>query len=270
MASPRSAFMLRVARRIADARAARGLTQEGLASGLDIATKNVQRLESGAQNLTLETLERVAGVLGLEPEALVSGRSAERATSSRATVRPQASSRGTDDARALLADLAARGFEVRAATARGRRPTRAVPILLLTVAAGRASARPRLAEAVGWVTLDGGRPAKAPEGQFAAVVRGDSMSPRIPDGALVLFGPARAGDLTGRVFLLEHAELADPAVGGPLVLKRIARVATREDGSRRITLRSDNRTYPDRVVVVHGDDDLRVIAEFVRVLEDES
>jgi HTH-type transcriptional regulator/antitoxin HipB len=63
----------RVARKIAEVRAASGMTQEALAARLDIATKNVQRLESGRQNLTLKTIERVADALRVERAALLEG-----------------------------------------------------------------------------------------------------------------------------------------------------------------------------------------------------
>ncbi len=50
----------RVARRISEVRNELGITQEALAAQLDIATKNVQRIESGRQNLTLTSIEKVA------------------------------------------------------------------------------------------------------------------------------------------------------------------------------------------------------------------
>jgi transcriptional regulator with XRE-family HTH domain len=59
-----------VARRIAELRAARGLTQEDVAARLGTATKNYQRIESGQQNLTIRTLARLAAVFEVEPIAL--------------------------------------------------------------------------------------------------------------------------------------------------------------------------------------------------------
>jgi transcriptional regulator with XRE-family HTH domain len=55
----------RVGRRIARIRALGGMTQEGLAAKLEIALKNLQRIEGG-QNLTLLSLERIARALGVE------------------------------------------------------------------------------------------------------------------------------------------------------------------------------------------------------------
>lgn len=276
MASPRSAFVHRVARRISSVRVERGMTQEQLASRLEIATKNVQRLESGRQNLTLATIERIAGALDVAPETFfdapqaVQGRRqadvAElRALGGSASRPPRKSERARDgEASTELAELAARGFKVLSANESGRRTRPMVPLVSLRAAAGRPKGGARAPERLGWIALD--RTTAPPEGQFVAQVRGQSMEPRIPDGALVLFGPPAPGSLEGRVFLLEQPELADPALGGPYVVKRLARIDVQPNGTRRVTLRSDNRAFADRVVTVRGDEELRVVAEVVRVL----
>ncbi len=67
---PGQSFLLRVARRIARLRKAAGLTQEELATRLDTATRNIQRIESGTQNLTLLTVAKIAAELGVPPEDL--------------------------------------------------------------------------------------------------------------------------------------------------------------------------------------------------------
>ncbi len=66
-------FLRRVARRIAAARRSAGLTQEQLAAELGIAVRNVQRIESGRQNLTLRTLARIAWTCDITPEQLTGG-----------------------------------------------------------------------------------------------------------------------------------------------------------------------------------------------------
>jgi transcriptional regulator with XRE-family HTH domain len=63
-------FARRVTKRIAEIRRERNITQDRIAEALGTATRNYQRLEAG-QNLTLETLARVAVALGVEPEELV-------------------------------------------------------------------------------------------------------------------------------------------------------------------------------------------------------
>jgi DNA-binding Xre family transcriptional regulator len=47
------------------------VTQDLLAERLGIATRNLQRIESGRQNLTLGTIERIAAALGVPPESLL-------------------------------------------------------------------------------------------------------------------------------------------------------------------------------------------------------
>ncbi len=59
-----------VGRRIAELRADMGLTQEQLAERLRMATNNLQRIELGAQNLTIRTLVRFSKVLGVPVGAL--------------------------------------------------------------------------------------------------------------------------------------------------------------------------------------------------------
>jgi UDP-N-acetylglucosamine 1-carboxyvinyltransferase len=56
-------LVLRIGRRIAALRKAKGLTQAQLAERLAIAQKNVHRLESGTQNLTLRTIAKIADAI---------------------------------------------------------------------------------------------------------------------------------------------------------------------------------------------------------------
>jgi transcriptional regulator with XRE-family HTH domain len=53
----------RIGRRIAEVRAERGLTQAALAEELGVATRYVQRVEAGSENLTVETLVKFANAL---------------------------------------------------------------------------------------------------------------------------------------------------------------------------------------------------------------
>lgn len=66
----RKGLIATVARRIAETRRQRGLTQEQLAEILGTATRNVQRIEAG-QNLRLDTLERIAEALDVDPQELL-------------------------------------------------------------------------------------------------------------------------------------------------------------------------------------------------------
>jgi transcriptional regulator with XRE-family HTH domain len=58
-----------VGRRIAEARRARGWTQQQAADRLRMEVQSVQRLERG-ENLTIRTMVRIAGILGIPTRAL--------------------------------------------------------------------------------------------------------------------------------------------------------------------------------------------------------
>lgn len=54
-----------VGRRVAELRARAGLTQERLAERLGLSVKYIQRVEGGGENLTVRSLARIAGLLGV-------------------------------------------------------------------------------------------------------------------------------------------------------------------------------------------------------------
>jgi transcriptional regulator with XRE-family HTH domain len=237
-----------VARRIADRRRALRLTQEGFAARLEIATKNVQRLESGTQNLTLRTVEHIASVLDITPEQLVAVDSATTRHSS--DVHTQSVLSRLDDA----------GYRTRAATATGRRPADAIPVMSVRAAAGALRGDARATETLGWCVVP-----DAPGNCFVVSIHGDSMAPRIPDAAICLFTRAHGPLLRGRLLLLEHDSFHDAALGGSFAFKRLGAVFHGR-GRPRIALESLNRRYPTQILLLDDPDDLRVIGEFVRVL----
>ena len=55
-----------VGRRVAELRAAAGLTQADLAEQVGVSIQYLQRIEAGAENLTLRSLVRLANVLETE------------------------------------------------------------------------------------------------------------------------------------------------------------------------------------------------------------
>jgi transcriptional regulator with XRE-family HTH domain len=59
-----------VGRRVAEVRADLGLTQEQLAERLRMDTNNLQRIETGRQNITIRMIVRLASALGCQPAAL--------------------------------------------------------------------------------------------------------------------------------------------------------------------------------------------------------
>jgi transcriptional regulator with XRE-family HTH domain len=61
-----------VGRNLRSYRQARGLSQEAFADVVGIHRTYMGRIERGQENLTLKSLERVAGRIGLDPLALLS------------------------------------------------------------------------------------------------------------------------------------------------------------------------------------------------------
>ena len=241
-------FVQRIARQIAQTRVAKGLTQEALALSLEIATKNVQRLESGKQNLTLRSIERVALALEVAPESFFKAASAD-ALAQGPHLR-------------VLAMLAESGYKVRAATESGRKPRGSIPVLSLRAAAGKLGSVARSVETLGWAVV----PNFHEEGAFIAQVRGTSMVPRIPDGALCLFRAPGVGSLKGRTMLVEHHSLGDANLEGPYALKRIGAVRKLRDGRTQVTLLSDNARFAPIEISFMDEDELKIIGELVRVL----
>jgi transcriptional regulator with XRE-family HTH domain len=243
----------RVATRIASARRARGISQEALAARLGIAVKNLQRIESGRQNLTLATIERICLALDVPPELVLAGtQHAAEGVGHAMPSRPR-----------ILDRLAAAGFDVRSASEPGRPPSGAVPVTTLRAAAGRPSASARIVERLGWVVLD--RRTAPPPGQFIAEVVGRSMEPRIPHGSLCLFGPPAPPPYGDRILLVAHTSLVDEELGGPYALKRVRLKGRLPSGRIRVVLESTNRSILPIVLDV-GEEDLRVLAELVRVI----
>jgi transcriptional regulator with XRE-family HTH domain len=83
-----------VGRRVAELRAARGLTQAALAERIGIGAKHLQRIELGELNLTLMSIARIAGALDVEPFELLVSPSHRRARRGRP---PKPSRTGVDD-----------------------------------------------------------------------------------------------------------------------------------------------------------------------------
>jgi len=106
---------------------------------------------------------------------------------------------------------------------------------------------------------------------FVAQVRGKSMESDIPDESWCLFRPDRGGSREGRILLVQHHEISDPAYSGSYTVKRYhsEKVVDPETGEWRhtkIVLQPLNALYPPTEIKVAADDEFRVIAEFVEVL----
>ena len=239
-----------VAQRIKTLRAMRGLTQDEVAEALGIASKNVQRLEAGKQNLTLKTLAHIADVLDVEPYELLTDSG------------PVARSGADVSLRRALRGLERLGHEVFGADAPPARG--GVPVMTLQAAASRFSGS-RDVEVTAWLKLKGARQSQL-TGRFVAQVHGRSMVPAIPHGALALFRSPVVGPLEGRVVVAQLRDHADPETGGSYVLKRVGSLEQQRRGGLRLTLRSDNPEFPPLFVDAEAAGELRVVAELERVL----
>jgi transcriptional regulator with XRE-family HTH domain len=62
----------RLGRNLRSLRRAKGLSQEAFADALDIHRTYMGGLERGERNVTLKTVERIAGALGIDPADLLS------------------------------------------------------------------------------------------------------------------------------------------------------------------------------------------------------
>ena len=155
------------------------------------------------------------------------------------------------------------GFRTRVAAARRYRDC--LPVHDLSASAGFWSSEQQ-PEARGWVPVSG---VTLQPGMFIGRVSGRSMEPRIADGSWCIFRPCPAGSREGRLLLvqLRTAESADH--GGRFTIKRYH--SEREqtpDGwqHKSIQLQALNPDYPTINLNPEDTSDLRILAEFVRVL----
>lgn len=106
---------------------------------------------------------------------------------------------------------------------------------------------------------------------FVARVEGKSMEPQIPDGSYCLFRADRGGSRQGKLVLVWHRGLTDPALGGEFSVKRYeSRKSPSEDGGwahQEIRLKPLNPAYKDIVLREDDEGDVRVIGELVTVLD---
>ncbi len=248
---PRQRYPLvrQVGRRIAEIRRARDLTQERVATALDVTTKYYQRVERGDENLTLESLARIAELFDVPALALLHPAREQQARIGR----PKRSERTT----ALGASAAFRIVDEGAA--------RAVPLYSLSVAGG-AAGEGQLAEVAAWVLPNTRR--RIRRGMFVARVSGSSMQPLIEDGAFCLFDPSGPTAPDGRVYLVEHRDDVDLETGSAFSVKRVCWAKPQARLGRRLQLESDNPDHPTRQIDPGPESDphVRLIAYLVDVL----
>jgi SOS-response transcriptional repressor LexA len=146
------------------------------------------------------------------------------------------------------------------------RYTTHVPVYDLTAAAGGWGPDGVPSES-GWVKVAN---EKLTEGMFVAQVVGRSMEPKIADGSWCLFRPCPAGTRNGRLLLIQCQSQFDPEDGGRYTVKKYqsTKVATDEGWMHEtVELLPLNPEKTPIRLTTENTVDLRIIGEFVRVLE---
>ncbi len=244
-APPALAALLRaVGRRVADARRSRGLTQEQLAARLGIASKNLQRIEHGRQNLTLGTLLTLAQSLDTEPVSLLPGATG--------------SAQGPSSPGDLL-----RAHGWRFVEGEALQPG-VVPVMVLGAQAGGVG-ETRVPAVLGGVHLPAALRQRSGVQGFVTRVEGRSMEPRVPAGAWCLFRAPVEGPLEGRVLLLELRDVADPDAAGAYTLKRFAGMVVLQEVPV-VRLVSTNPEVAAMELAVDVFATVRVVGELLEVL----
>jgi transcriptional regulator with XRE-family HTH domain len=232
-----------VGARIAELRRLRGWTQADLAARVGVSDKYLQRVEAGAENLTLRTLVGFADALGVEvpsmfrlPQALPRRRG-----------RPSVGAREPGALDAPVRILAGNVHQTVA------------PLLTLSARAGAPDIYTD-AGVADWVALPGRRSAA---NLFIVRVLGDSMSPRVESGALAVF---RAGPAASRDDALALVALEPDEHGARYVFKRLRFLPTADVDVQPVRLESLNPQGPSWEVYLRDGGDVRVVAEFVERL----
>jgi hypothetical protein len=110
-------------------------------------------------------------------------------------------------------------------------------------------------------------------GFFVTQVVGKSMEPTIRDGAYCIFRAGVSGTRQNRVLLVQKRDFIDEETGGGYTLKRYhSTKSTTEDGWKHEQIRlipdnPDRTRFPVLEFSPEDDADLRVVAEFVQMLE---
>lgn len=146
------------------------------------------------------------------------------------------------------------------------RYTTHVPVYDLTAAAGGWGPDGVPSES-GWVKVVNER---LTEGMFVAQVVGQSMEPKIPSGSYCLFRACPAGTRNGRLLLIQCQTQHDAEDGGRYTVKQYhSKKVAGEDGwgHETVELRPLNPEKTPILLTADNTADLRVIGEFVRVLE---
>ena len=144
-----------------------------------------------------------------------------------------------------------------------------VPLVPLRAAAGTFSDPQHVEDDdFEWAAVESGH--RLRRGMFVAQVVGKSMEPTIPDGAWCLFRGPVEGTRRGKVVLVQLRDVTDPETGRRYTVKCYKSDKAKEGDSWRhvkITLDPVNPNFEPIVLTGADEDEFRVIAELVEVLE---
>jgi DUF2075 family protein len=142
-----------------------------------------------------------------------------------------------------------------------------LPLMSLAAAAG-GFGEPQEVRPIGWLPVALDRPLN--ENMFVALVKGNSMEPKIRGGSYCVFQFERGGSRNGRVVLVQSSHVDDPENGGQYTVKRyFSEKEFSDDGTWRhktITLVPDNHAFKEIVLEDVDPSEFKVIAEFVECL----
>ena len=143
-----------------------------------------------------------------------------------------------------------------------------VPLYSLEAAAGSFGV-PDAADCLGWVKVPSG--VKINQRHFVAKVVGKSMEPKIKDGSYCLFTFGVIGSRVGRIVLAQHSSITDTETGGSYTIKKYqSKKVVGKDGEWKhtaIQLLPINRDFKPIEISAEISDEIKIIAEFVEVLE---
>ncbi len=142
-----------------------------------------------------------------------------------------------------------------------------LPVYSLKAAAGVFGTGEEV-EMDGWIEVEG--IGTLDESMFVAQVRGYSMEPQICDGEYCVFRADVVGSRQGKIVLVQHRDIEDPETGGSYTVKRY--LSEKEPGGEegwrhtKITLEPLNETFEPIIIDPDDEDEVRIIAEFVKIL----
>lgn len=124
------------------------------------------------------------------------------------------------------------------------------------------------AEPDGWIEVHGH---KLSQDHFVCRIVGESMEPRLPNGALALFRKGVVGFADGRTLIVARNRLGDPDTGDATVKSVSFKVGVDEDGvefASEIRLNPVNHAWgPVKVLKPTSREEVTLVAEFVGLVE---